>query len=349
MERDSVVDGAEDLPHGLPGLRPLGRCDDAGGRGAGRAREAFDAHAEELGEERRANGRKAFRPLARRRGVVLPVVGHESDDGALPRDGCEEPLAQAAEVVEAVDEERLGGRRADRRGGPLERGRRVGEAGAPGFEVGDQRRHVSEEESAVRRRRDGGKEVAEPPRVEARLAEVVRRPEEERGEGGLLAQLAERGAGGVLAKGPPREELLSERRKRRARVGSRAAVARQVEERDEAQVRDPAERLGGATPQVDAEKVRADEDVNGAERVGRLEGANFVEEPGFERGEVAGEESVFANRRHPAECTAGVVGTLRRPAQPSFQRGARAASIPRRSRIRWVTKPRRSSIVFGFV
>jgi hypothetical protein len=261
---------------------------------------------EEAREEGRAGGRDAGR-----RGFVLPVlpvVRDEREDGPVAGHGAEEALAQPPEVVEAVDEERLGGRGARGVGRPLERGGRVGEAGPAGLEVGDERRDLPEAERPVRRRRDGRKEAGKSAGSEPGLAQVVRGPREERRERGTFTQVAERGAGRVLAERAAGEERLAEGRHRGARVGPRGAFPGEVEEGDEAEVGDAAERLGGPAPQVDAEEVRADEDVDRAEGVVPLERADLVEEALFERAEPAREEGVTGGCRHPAECTAGEAG-----------------------------------------
>ena len=125
---------------------------------------------------------------------------------------------------------------------------------------------------------------------------------------GALAQDVEDLSFGRVEDRPAGEERFAEGRQRRSRVGFLEPLAREVEEREEAEVGDAAERLGRAAPQVDAEEVRADEDVDGAERVGRLEGSDLVEEPRLERGEVADEQGVARGRRHPAECTGAEAG-----------------------------------------
>ena len=140
--------------------------------GSGPARTSRGARARtprSVDEEGRADGGNARRPLARTGVVVLPIVGDECDDGPFPRDGREETLAQAAEVVEAVDEERLGRRRAGSGGGTLESGSRdprsafagtrSRSSGSPPVRGGRARSGVAP---------DGGKELAEAGGAQAR-------------------------------------------------------------------------------------------------------------------------------------------------------------------------------------
>ena len=304
VEGDAVVDRPEDLANDLARLGQLGRRDDDVrlGRLGLRARVQC-GHAEKLREEGRADERDAVARL-----LGGPVPGDEGEDGSLPGDGGEERLADATQVVEAVDEERLGPRRFPHERGSLQGGVRIGEGSPEALEAAEHPCDLREERGAIAGARDLRGEVPEVRGGDARAAEVGGRPRNERRGRGAFAQDVEDLSFGRVEERPAREEHLAERRERRARVGLGIAVARQVEERDEAEVGDSAERLGGAPPQVDAEEVRADQDVDGAERVGRLERADLVQEPCLERGEVADEQGVAGSRRHPAECTGAEAG-----------------------------------------
>ena len=298
VERDVLVDRAEELAHRFSRLGALGRGHDGDGRERRRPGERRRRDPEEAFEERPPDGGR----LGGRQ-LVPAVARNEGENRPLGRDGREEALPHAAEVVQAVDEERLLRRRAADGGGPRQQRGRVREAAASRLEVGGQRRDGPEQPGAVRCCRDGRQEGGEPVGRKTGVAQVVRGPGEEGRGGGALPERPELGAGLVLAEHASRKERLAERREGRARVGLRRSLPGEVEERQEAEVRDSAERLGGPPPEVDAEEVRADEDVDRPERVAGLPPPDLVEEARLERGEGAGEERVTGGGRHGAECT----------------------------------------------
>ena len=88
----------------LPRLGELGGGDDDGRLGrCGRSGERAGSGAEEAREEARADRGDAVARL-----LGLAVDGNEREHRPLRGDRGEERLADAAEVVEAVDEERVG-------------------------------------------------------------------------------------------------------------------------------------------------------------------------------------------------------------------------------------------------
>lgn len=299
VERDAVVDGAEDLADDLARLGELGRGDDDGDlRPLARVGHRAGRRAEEALEEVRSRRGDSLARLFR-----LPVDRDERDDGSLAGDGREERLADAAEIVQAVDEERLGARPGRRRGASCEEGVGIGERGSRLLESGQDGADLAEERGAVGCRGGGAEELREAVGREAGPAQVGGGPRDEARHGGPAAQVFEDVSLRRLEERAARQQRLGEGRERRPRVGGGDPLAGQVDERQETQVRDPAERLGGSAPEVDAEEVGADEDVDGAQRVARLQGAQLLEEARLERGEPADEERVPRARPHAAECT----------------------------------------------
>ncbi len=175
VERDAVVDGAEDLANDLARLGELGGSDDDGDlRPLDRVGQRAGRRVEEALEEVRSRWGDSLARLFR-----LPVDWDERDDGPLGGDGREERLAYAAEVVKAVDEERLGPRRSRRRGASREEGVGVGERGSRLLESGQDDADLAEERGAVGRRGGGAEELRETVGREAGPTQVCGGPRDE--------------------------------------------------------------------------------------------------------------------------------------------------------------------------
>jgi len=302
VERDSVLDGAEDLADCLARFGSVRWGDDD----ARRQRRTG-------GMQRRGDAEKPLEEAApRARGVVrlrLAVVRNEGEDRPARGDAGEEPLAKATEIVEAVDEERLGGGRKSGVGRTLEEGRRVPEPAAGLFEGGDDGGERVEMAAAIPEIRRLRKNPAEFRRSESCSPKVVRGRDNRGGERWPVANRPERGRLLRRQERLPREEPFAEGRQRRPRVASRNDLSREVDKGQEPEVRHGAELPGRPSTQVDGQEVRPDEDLDGPERVFLLEGADRLEKGGLKGREGADEEAVRGRGRGHGRESSDAPGT----------------------------------------